>query len=260
VLFRSRNILIIPEKTEISLVATNVTSVQAYFLTPAEKKSNQQAALLASSAFKDAAYWLVYENNIYYLQRSNYILYRTDLAGELKTQISLEPLPESKNPYQIKISSEQISVFEPGGKLYLLDKEQKIFKPLADNIKGAEFSSDNEKLLYWTDHEIWVFWLKQVFSQPYRQPDEKELINRYGDKISQAIWLNATNEHIIYAVDSGDNQGKINITELDSRDLRNTYQIYSGLNPEIYYSRKDGLLYILTEKKLYSADLLKKSI
>jgi len=260
----ARNIFLIPQKPQIQSLAQNVTSTKEYFFTQQQKDAQKQAALTLSLTLKDILSFVVYQNNIYYLQKSNLILYQTDIFGNAKEQISLQPLPEGgksdsgqQKKYQIVISPEQTAVFEPGGKLYLLDKQTRIFNLLADGIRGMEFSPDNEKALYWTDHEIWVLWLKEVWAQPYRKAGDKELITRYADKIIQALWLAKTNEHIIYSVAGANGEAQIKITEIDGRDQRNTFDIYSAKNPEIYWNGNDDLLYILTDGKLSSVDLSK---
>lgn len=260
----TRNIFLVPQKPNIELVSENVTSTKNYFLTDQQRNAQMQTALIASSTLKDVLSFTSYQNNIYYLQKSNLILFRTDLSGGGKEQISLQSLPDSgkidsgqQKIYQIVISPDQIAVFEPGGKLYLLDKQTKIFNLLAEEIQGMEFSSDNEKIIFWTDHEIWVMWLKEVWAQPYRKAQDKELITRYGDKITQALWLTKTNEHIIFTVQGDDKNTAIKLTELDGRDMRNTFDIYSGKVSEIYYNQNDDLLYTLTDHTLYSLDLLR---
>lgn len=252
----ARNIFLISENLQPVFVTDEATSTKEYFLTAEQIRINQQAEKTATSTLKDLTGWTVFSNNIYYIQKSNRILYKTNLTGTGKEQLSLEPLPEAKTAYEIIISPEQIAVFEPSGKLYLLDQKTKIFSFLADNVIGAEFSTDNEKILFFTDHEIWVLWLKDVFSQPYRIAGEKELITRYAENINQAIWLTQTNEHIIYTVSQSDGQNLIKLTELDSRDQRNTYNIYSAQNPEIYYNELNNLLYFLSAGKMFSIDLI----
>ncbi len=253
----ARNILLVPKNPQLNLVSQEATSTKDYFLTPEEKRIYLQAFAAATSTLKDLAGWTVYQNNIYYLQSSNLILYKIDLAGLTKEQISFEPLPISEKSYQIEVRADQISVFEPGGRLYLFNREKKVFEPIAEKTEGLGFSSDNKKLLYWNEHEIWVLWLKDSLIQPYREEGEKELITRYSSKISQAIWLGETHEHIIFTVQINDNgHYAIKITELDGRDMRNSYDIFSAKNPEIYWNEKDDLFYFLTDKKLYSFNLL----
>ena len=260
----ARNIFLVTQNPQITFVSANATSTHGYFLTNEQKIANEQASTTAALILKDTASWTVFENNIYFLQKSNLILYKTDLAGASKEQISFQPLPgfnptASTTPqkiYRIKKSKEHTAILESDGRLYLLDQETKIFQLLAEEISGADFSPDNKKLLYWTEHEIWVLWLKEILIQPIKKAGDKELINRYSDKIIQAIWFPENNEYIFFVVRQNDNIDKIKITELDGRDLRNTYDIFSNKNLEIYYSGNEKLLYLNIGKKLYSLDLI----
>ncbi|OGZ34639.1 MAG: hypothetical protein A2Y98_00025 [Candidatus Portnoybacteria bacterium RBG_19FT_COMBO_36_7] len=252
----ARNILLVPQKPLTRLANTNVTSTKEYFLTQQEKDAQKQAIMVASSTIRDFLSFSVYKNNIYYIQNSNLVLYRTDLSGNGKEQISLQSLPKPAKSYEITISPEQIAVFEPGGQLFILDKQTKTFNPLADEIQGIEFSSDNQKILFWSEHEIWVLWLKDAWVQPYRKTGENELLTRYSDKITQAVWVTKTNEHIIYSAAGPDGQAQIKITELDGREQRNTFNLYSAQNPEIYWNKNEDLLYILIDNSLFSLSLI----
>jgi len=225
-------------------------------LTATQRSAQQQVDKIATSTKTNFASQTVYQNDLYVLQKPNLILYRADLSGIIHEQISREPLTTSTIPYQIKISPEQTAVFEPGGKLYLLNKDTGAFEFLADSVQGTEFSPDNEKLFYWTAHEIWIYWLKDVYTQPYRKAGDRELITRYSDKITQTLWFAKTSENIIYGVADSNGQTQIKIAELDGRDQRNTFDIWTAKNPEIYYSQNDDLLYVLTGGRLYSLDLL----
>jgi len=256
----ARNILLIPQNLQIKWVSDSASSTGKYFLTPAQKSAEQQVANIATSTLKDFASQTVYQDSLYILKKPNLILYRANLSGALLNQLSAQPLPTSTPSYQIRISPGQIAVFQDMGKLYLLNPNDQAFHLLADGVRGAEFSTDNEKLLWWTNDELWVLWLKDVFSQPYRKAGEKELITRYSEKIIQATWFAKTNEHIIYAVAGSQGQSQIKITELDSRDQRNTYDIWTAKNPEIYWNQDDNLLYILTSDKLYSSDIIQAGI
>ncbi len=278
----ARSIFLAPKEPKIAKTADNVTSTQEYFLNEDQKTVQQKILQNASSTINNAASWMVFKNELYYLQKSNMIFYKAGPLGQIIEQISTQSLPEISKQYQIKVSDENSAIFIPGGKLFLLNNQTKTFDFLADNIMGAEFSSDNEKLLFWTSHEIWILWFTDVWSQPYRKSGEKELITRLSDDIGRVIWFPLTNEHIIYTVRDSNRQEEqmkpkapalgaesrtvpqsgtgawIKITELDGRDQRNTYDIYSGNISEIYFNLSDNLLYFLTDNKLYFLDLLPK--
>jgi hypothetical protein len=140
-----------------------------------------------------------------------------------------------------------------------LDPENGVFDLVEIGVKNASISPDSKKLLYYNETEIWVKYLEKILIQPYHEAGEKELITRFSEKISSAIWYPEDNEHIIFIVGN-----TIKITELDGRDQRNTYDFLatrnafipsSWSNPQLYYNTEKELLYFISDDKLYSAQI-----
>jgi len=185
-----------------------------------------------------------------YIQKPSYILYQADLLNMENEQISSTPLP-SDNDYEIfALSNKRIVALSDKNDLYLLNPGTKIFELISQNVKGLQFSNDNKKLLYFTSSEIWVYYLEDVFSEPNKKADDKELITRLSQEIKQAVWNGQTNEHIIFLV--GQN---IKIIELDSRNERNAVDIIKTNTEQIAYSLKDNKLYFVKEKELLRLSL-----
>ena len=181
-------------------------------------------------------------NIIFYIQEPSYILYKTDKENSFQEQISLTSLPIN-HQYQIFTSiNEQIAVLDENKQLYLLNPEMKTFELINQNVQGLQFSNDN-KLLYFTPSEIWVYYLN-------RKNNQQELITRLSQEIKQAIWYNKTNEHIIFSV--GQN---IKITELDVRNGRNTNDLIELNFNQMAYNEKNKLLYLVKDKQLLSISL-----
>lgn len=181
-------------------------------------------------------------NNVFYIQEPSYILYKTNKENSFQEQISLTPLPIN-HQYQIFASiNEQIAVLDENKQLYLLNPEIKTFQLINQNVQGLQFSNDN-KLLYFTLSEIWIYYLN-------RENNQQELITRLSQEIKQAIWYNKTNEHIIFSV--GQN---IKITELDGRNGRNTNDLIELNFNQMAYSEDDELLYLIKDKQLLSISL-----
>jgi len=181
-------------------------------------------------------------NNVFYIQKPSYVLYKTDKENSFQEQISLTPLPID-HQYQIFTSiNEQITALDENKQLYLLNPETKTFQLINQNVQGLQFSNDN-KLLYFTPSELWVYYLN-------RENNQQELITRLSQEIKQAIWYNKTNEHIIFSV--GQN---IKITELDGRNGRNTNDLIELNFNQMAYSEENELLYLIKDKQLLSISL-----
>ncbi len=180
---------------------------------------------------------------IFYIHQPSYILYKTDQQNSFNEQISVSPL--KPQDYEIFVSpNNRIAVLGENKELYLLDNETKNFKSIAENVKGLQFSSDNNKLLYFTPFEIWVYYLD-------RTSDNKELMTRLSKEIKKAVWYGKTNEHIIFLVDN-----QIKITELDSRDERNTIDLLASDNIQnISYNPVDQSIYFVSGKNFIKITL-----
>lgn len=187
-------------------------------------------------------------DNIFYIQKSSQILYKTDLDGFKQEQISLTPLPTQE--YQVSASNnERIAVLGKDRKLYLLNLETKTFEQIGQNVQTITFSDDNKKILYTTPSEIWVYYLENIYSQPNKKAGEKEFITRLGQKIKQALW-HQTNEHIIFSVGQD-----IKIIELDGRDERNTIDLIKAEAEQMIFHKKDKKLYFIEKEKLLAISL-----
>lgn len=256
----ARNILLVPQNPGLETIIDNLSnlspdfSLSEFLLANEQKEQLKLASTTANKILKTNSYqWL--GDAIYYLQKPDNILYRSDLNGFNQAQIALNPL--SNDAYRILISPNQyfVAVLNKNGQLYLFNPDKRIFEKLAENIKNAELSPDNKKLLYFTDSEIFVIYLEKILIQPYKKSGQKELVTRFSEKINSAIWYPEDNEHIIFIV--GDT---IKIIELDDRDKRNvvdvvkmkTFSASLWDKPQIAYNTKERKLYFINNNKLYS--------
>jgi len=189
----------------------------------------------------------IISNDVFYIQKPSFILYKTDKENSFQEQISLTPLPDNQE-YEILVSNNQkIAVLSNNKDLYTLNNETRNFELIKENIKQAQFSNDNGKLLYYTPNEIWIYHLNN--NQQDKKTGEHELITRLSQEIEQAIW-HEFNQHIIFLVDKD-----IKIIELDSRDERNTTDIIKMNVQEIAYSNENQLLYVVKDEKLLGISL-----
>ena len=91
---------------------------------------------------------------------------------------------------------------------------------LADqDITGVQFSDDGKKLLFFSPHETFVYFIRPWEVQPRRDQDSIWQIGRFADEISFVQWTKDY-EHILYTKGS-----QVFITELDNRDRRNINEL-----------------------------------
>lgn len=235
----ARNIILFPQNIAPELLDNKFAgSLHEYFMPAKDRNDLAKAAEVASTS----AAWIYRDANLFYLSEENLMLYRTDLNGFYREQISKNPVPRGK--YTIVAKNSRLALLSQTGDLYFLNKEG-LLKKISSDVKDTDFSSDGKKLLWSTGNEIWVQWLEEFLTQPYRQANEKEMITRYANPISSAIFF-PDNEHLAFVV--GD---QIKVTELDGRDRRNTVDLLSAKAPQIYFDETENYFYYLADTNLY---------
>jgi hypothetical protein len=191
------------------------------------------------------------ENNlVFYIQKPSYILYKTDKEGSFKEQINSTPLPNNRDYKIVSSTNESIALLSDKKELFLFNPEIRAFDLISQNVQGFEFSKNNEKLLYFTPNEIWVYYLESISSIPNRKVNNKELITRSSQKIKKAAWYHRTSEHIVFSVGQ-----EIKIIELDGRDQRNTVDLIKMDVKEIGSHQTKEIIYLIQEDKLIKISL-----
>jgi len=100
-------------------------------------------------------------NNIFYIQKPSYILYKTDKNNSFQEQINLTPLPANQD-YQIFTSAnEQIALLSDEQELYLFSEQTRNFESISQNVQNIQFSNDSKKLLYFTPNELGLLFGKR---------------------------------------------------------------------------------------------------
>jgi len=261
----AKNILLIPKDLSLEIINEELTedfSLEDFLLT--ETDQEKLAVAEKNLNLEETAGYSIVDNIVFYIQKPSYILYKTDLAGLVKEQLTLTSLPDGEDQtYSIFASPHQryLAVLSNQNKLYLFNQEKKSFECLAENIKGVQFADDNKKLLYFSDSEIWVAYFEDTLFQPYKKAGEKELIARLSQPIKKAIWYDETDEHIIFSLGN-----LVKMTELDGRYPRNTVDLLKGTVPgqagdsplvysQIAYHQDDGKLYLVGNGKLLSVEI-----
>jgi len=187
---------------------------------------------------------------VYYLQLPNNIVYKSDLDGQSgKNQItSFFPEAGSQDISKMIVYDDLRIVFlAENGDFYVYNKGEfdTYFKKLGNAVSGMHFSDDGKKLLFWTDNEISVYFLREWGVQPIRHENELSNITRYSESISNVQWFKDY-EHVIFST------GRyVKFIELDPRDHRNSadlinteleapFAIYNSYLEKLYFTdRKD---------------------
>lgn len=185
-------------------------------------------------------------DNIYYLENSGHV-FKTSFSFSEKEKITNLPLPTKPDQkYEINVFDGRIFLKQDNA-LYFVSQEG-LFEKLAADINNFEISPDQQKLVYFSESEIWILFLKETFNQPQKKQGETIFLLRLSEKIKGCVWLNSH-----YLIFSAGNE--IKIAETDNRDRLNIVSLSQFENPKIFWDSAGKNLYILSQEQVLSAAL-----
>jgi hypothetical protein len=192
---------------------------------------------------------VAYHNENYYLDKYGELI----KYGEKITALSF-PIEEEKK-YDLNVFKDSIFLNEKD-KLYLFNPEKKEFQVFFENFKGLKISPGKEKMIYFSSHEIWLFFLENA-SHPYnKEKGDRILLARLSENINQIFWLNQN--YFIFSTDEN-----IKISETDYRDRLNIINFIDKENlPEnknlskIFWNSFDKRIYLLSGNSLLRSEKL----
>lgn len=214
---------------------------------------------------EDAASYDISGSKIYLFRPSDGIIYRmkSEKINDAEKISSAPPLDMSNPNFQITVYDETgIAFFNKNNKLLYVHNEgdkDDYFKELSGNAEGFQFSDDGKKLLYWSEFEMSLYFLRDWDVQPKREENESRQLLRFSSQIENVQW-HKDYEHVLFSTGK-----KIKIVEADYRDNINIMDILStnednsafiadsSLN-KIFFIGEDG-----NGKNLYSIDFPEKT-
>lgn len=194
----------------------------------------------------DVAGYAIADDGVYYLHATKGLLYRiprndTDANAAQLTTTSVDLTDPSYTI--IAYDAERIVLFNRRGALYIFnDGDRNIyFEKIADGVRGASFSDDGKKMVYWTNNELYAYFTRDWDTQPLRAEHEHMLLTRFTQTLSDVQWTKDF-EHVLFTVGRD-----IKVIELDHRDHRNVMTL-SSLNHDnanVVSDFDDGKIYFL---------------
>lgn len=160
-------------------------------------------------------------SNIFIANSSNGYIYRfgaDETIPDLQSVANVTPQNLLPGTTLIVYDTYRIALLSADGALvfYNASLDEQPIRTLAEHdIRGAQFSDDGKKLLFFSDHEISVYFIQEWEVQPKRDIDSVWQISRFADPISSIQWTKDY-EHVLYLKGS-----QVFVTELDNRDHRN---------------------------------------
>jgi hypothetical protein len=185
-------------------------------------------------------------DKIYYLDNSGHI-YQTDKTFQPRMRITENPFPvKQETPYEIEFFSGHFFLKEKD-ELYFLKEGSGEFKKVFSNTSGIKASPNEDKVVIFSDREIKVLFLNDIEEQPKRKTGEEILITRLSKEIKNVFWINP--DYLIFT--SGNT---IKVSEIDTRDNINTYEMGVFKEPKLIWNERDKKIYVLSQNHLYVSE------
>ncbi|MDP3957646.1 MAG: hypothetical protein Q8Q10_04050 [bacterium] len=189
--------------------------------------------------------------NIYYLSDDNGIIYRlpAERIDSEPAQITTAPIDIIPDSFYslVAYDDSRLTIREQKtGRLFVYNKSPSaeiVFKPIAGSgTKGVQFSNDGKKLLFFTDNEISVYFMRDWEAQPTRAHDTIIQIARFSNTLRNVQWT-ADYEHVLFSLN-----GSAKIIELDNRDRRNILDFATSSTPylQILSRFEENYIYLVS--------------
>lgn len=211
------------------------------FVLDTEKNSSVSLQEITTSS-EDIIASIIVDKNKYYLDKSGYLFKNQE-------KITENPFPLKKEvEYSLEVFQDFIFLKE-GKTLYFFNPKTKSLELFFEEINDLKISPDKKKMVYFSNSEIWVLFLKEKLNQPQKIKGEKVFLARFSEKIDDVFWLGSD-----YLVFNSGNQ--IKISEIDDRDKINIIDFANFEKPKIFFNQLNKKLYILSRGKLFFSEKL----
>lgn len=172
-------------------------------------RNSQTVQPLAQDVYAFAAS----DSRIYFISGNGFFA-STDREGKNAESYGRKGMFLSDSP--VTISADALGdafVIDSGGGFFVRTRNAPEIMPISGSIKGAAFTAGGDKILYWSDHDIYVAWLADEKNQPFHAAGEHEKIISFPDAfIRYAAWFGDPAEHIFF------HAGTIaGVTDIDTR-------------------------------------------
>lgn len=184
--------------------------------------------------------------NIFWFSPEGF-LYQTNLSGQiLKIFNTTPPSFDKESPYQLLPLFNDLIFVHQKNSLFQLDTELKRFEKIVDSSKIFKISPDYRKVVFSDGHEIKVLFLEEILGQPQREAHQEISLFRFSGSVNYIYWLNSN--YLIFQ--TGDS---LKISEIDSRNQINCYDIGKFKNSQLYLNNQLQKLFIISDDTFYSS-------
>lgn len=195
--------------------------------------------------------YAVTPDQLYFISKNGFFV-ASDLDGREAKVLGRKGLYLSHDqPVEIVASPRSdVAVRDSAGGLFLFQPERdQELELIAASVSGFDFDAAGDRLLYWDQNRLWIYWLRDNPRQPFDLARSRKQISFSAEPIRQAS-LNAEGTHVFFSTPKG-----IRMTEVDDRGSVNSYDLVSGDIPSFALDKEQLVLYWVEGTRLLGADL-----
>ena len=188
--------------------------------------------------------------HLYFISKNGFFAESDLIGGNTKLLGRKGLFLDEKAPAVITISQAgDVALLDAANGLFLYRPERSAeLELVASKVLGIDFSASGDRLLFWDERHLGVYWLRDNPFQPFDLAGTKKQIFSSDDPIRQA-YLNEKGTHIFYAVD-----GALRMVEVDDRANANNYDLLEAAVSSFVMDRRNLTLYWLENPRtLYRA-------
>ncbi len=227
-------------------------STELFFI----KDKNLYSSLAAAPLVKNIATYATTGNNLVVFSYDGF-LYQTTLLGVTSTKLTNQAFTIQKTANYSLVVLDDMVFLKQGDSTFSLDRANNMFVPFFEQVQGLKLSPDQEKITFFTPHEIFYTILKEPVAG-------KISLGNVTATISEVHWFN--NDYVIFTAEDSviiseiDARGNVNVAPLPKTisviDTTGTTLNIEIKNPTIFFSDRDKKVYLLTERTLVISEKL----
>jgi hypothetical protein len=206
-------------------------------------KTNLDDKKISSPLLDNILTFYLDKEDIYYLDKDGFV-YRDGLSSLTKKEkINLTNFPVRKEKnYEINLLNNFLFLKEGKG-IYLFEDQSNSFEKFFEENRGIKISPNFKKVVYWSDYEIWIFFLEVQEEQPRKNAKEHLFLARFSEPIQEVFWLNS--DYLIFRVGK-----EIKIAETDDRDKINIINFSQTTGEKFFFNQDNKKIYLLEGDKI----------
>ncbi len=211
----------------------------------------QTAASVPAPITEQVHAYTVAPNHIYFISKNGYFV-ETSLEGRNTVVLGRKGLVlDEARPARFSVSAAgAVAVLDSANGLFLyrpgLDQELQF---IAANVEDLDFSESGDRMVYWDQHRVWLYWIQDNRRQPFQVAGSREQILSTVEGIRRAFLVD-DGSHLFYATSAG-----LHMSEVDSRSTPNIYDLIEASVTDAIFKREAATLFWTAGKLVYRASI-----